>query len=76
MTDKIEQERTKIVETLADLFAQAARASVAKGASYEPQEQVSLDTRAAWGGVAETIMKLVEVKVRESRQAEEEEADE
>lgn len=67
MTGKIEQNRTKIISTLGDMLAQAARASVARGAAYEPGERINIDAPDAWNAVAETIVKLVEAKVEESR---------
>jgi hypothetical protein len=60
-------ERHELVAALALAFEQAVRASVAKGAQYVEGEQINLDTKTLWEGVAEGLVKVVE-KVIEERQ--------
>lgn len=57
--------RENIIKELGSMLNQAARASVAKGAAYEPGENISLDSQAAWNGVAETLVKMVEVMAKQ-----------
>jgi len=47
------------------MFAQAARASVAKGAQYAPGENISTDAEGAWRVVAETLVKIAESSIIE-----------
>lgn len=61
--------RDKIVGTLGDMMYQAARASVSKGAIYNPGENISQDAEGAWRGIADTIVNLVEKGLVEAFQA-------
>ena len=51
-----------MVAALGDMLEQAARASVARGATYDPGEKIQLDSKDAWQQVAETIMRLIEAR--------------
>jgi len=53
-------ERNKTIGMLGELLYQAARASVAKGAQYDEGENIKTDARAAWAGIAETIIDYVD----------------
>lgn len=57
------KEREQIVSGLGDLLFQAARASVAKGAMYEPGESIILTAESVWQQVAETLVRVVEATV-------------
>jgi len=58
-------DREKIIDLLGTMFAQAARASVAKGAQYAPGENISTDAEGAWRVVAETLVKIAESSIIE-----------
>lgn len=60
------EQRAKVVSELGSRLAQAARASVARGAQYAPGEQISADAEGAWAGIAEHLVSLVEIEVREA----------
>jgi hypothetical protein len=63
-------DRNKVIGTLGDMLYQAARASVAKGAVYDPGDNISQDAEAAWRGIAEAIVGFVEQRVAEGREVE------
>ena len=67
-------DRKQAIGTLGDMLYQAARASVAKGAIYDPGENISQDAESAWHGIAEAIVsyvdqRLIEVKEVQGGQA-------
>ena len=57
--------RDDIIATLGQTLEDAVRTSVAKGAQYQPGENISTDTTTVWRNVAETLVNLVEIMVRE-----------
>jgi len=58
------QDRDRIITELGSMLEQAARASITRGAIYEPGENIQVDATAAWKGVAETLVSLVEAMVK------------
>lgn len=59
----------QIVELLAQSLMVAARNQVAVGALYSPGEDMApKDPIIVWRGLAETLVKLVEVAVRDARE--------
>lgn len=56
-------DRNQIVGTLGEMMYQAARASVSKGAIYNPGENISQDAEGAWRGIAEAIVGIVDAKL-------------
>lgn len=61
-------DRNQAIDALGGMMYQAARASVAKGAVYEPGDNVSTDAAAAWRGIAEAIVGFVEQRIVEARE--------
>jgi hypothetical protein len=59
------KDRQRVIIELGSRLEAASRASVAKGAMYDPGEDISTDTEGAWRGIAETLVNLVELTVRE-----------
>lgn len=59
------EQREQLVEALAEAFQHAARASVARGANYEPHEQINTDTAGAWRAVAMGLAQVVDRIVEE-----------
>jgi len=53
-------DRQRVIGTLGQMMYQAARASVAKGAIYDPGEHISQDAETAWKGIAEAIIEIIE----------------
>lgn len=62
-------QRVRIIDELGSRMAQAARASVAKGAQYEPGENISTDAETAWRLIAESLVSMVEIEVRDAAAA-------
>jgi hypothetical protein len=63
-------DKDKVITDLGKLLEDAVRTSVAKGAQYDPGEDISLDTNTAWLRVAKNLVKLCEVIVEEQRAVE------
>jgi hypothetical protein len=61
-------DKEKTIGTLGEMLYQAARASVAKGAIYEPGDHISTDAEAAWRGIAEAIVGIVDAKFSEGKE--------
>jgi hypothetical protein len=59
------KDRQRVIIELGSRLEAASRASVAKGAMYDPGETISTDTEAAWRAIAESLVSLVEITVRE-----------
>jgi hypothetical protein len=57
--------RNDVIDALGTALEQAARSSVAKGAFYAPGEHISMDSKAAWRSVAESLASMMEIMVRE-----------
>jgi len=57
-----EQERKAIIDTLAQLLYEAARASVHRGAIYQQGEQITSDAAGAWEKAAEVLVNLARPK--------------
>jgi hypothetical protein len=64
------KDRDQIVIALGSRLEQAARTSVARGALYEPGENISLDAAEAWHKVADTLVALIEAMVKHSGELE------
>jgi len=57
--------RNDIITALGTTLEDAVRTSVAKGAQYQPGENISTDTTTVWRSVAETLVTMVEIMIRE-----------
>lgn len=60
------KDRQRVIIELGSRMEQAARASVARGAQYDPGENISTDTEAAWKAIAESLVNMVEIEVRDA----------
>lgn len=60
-------DRDKVITDLGQLLEHAVRTSIAKGAQYEVDEDISFDTKTAWIRVAKNLFKLIEVVLEEEK---------
>jgi len=64
------KDREEIITALGIRLDKAARASITRGAQYEPGEYITPDSVRAWTQVAETVVNLIELVVKEGREVE------